>query len=145
MRKVIIDSNVIVKWFIPEDYSEQAKLLRNDHLMGYVEATAPIYALLEVYSALRKYLIRGVINEKELNKITDLLYEVGIRFIGITKELLDKAIRYSIEKHVTIYDAYYIVLAYELDTVVYTADEKLLRRLSGDEPKVKHIKKYTRS
>lgn len=145
MKRVVVDANVIVKWFIPEDFSDEAKLLRNDHLMGYVEATSPTYALLEIYNALRKYLIRGFINEEELRKIIDLLHKSEIKFVEIDREILDKAINYSIENHVTVYDAYYITLAHKLNTTVYTADEKLLKRLEKKEPRIKHIKEYPKT
>ncbi len=143
MGRVVADSNVIIKWFIIEDYSEYAKMLRNDHLMGHVEVVLPIYALLEIYNTLRKYLIRGFIREEELYKIIELLHEVRIHFMEITRDLLDEALSYSIKNHVTVYDAYYIVLAHKLNTVFYTADEKLLKRLEGKEPRVRHIKEYS--
>jgi len=144
LEKIVADSNVIVKWFILEDYSDQAKLLRNDHLMGYVEVVSPTYALIEIYNTLRKYMVKGLIGEKELYKIIDLLYDVKISFTEITRELLDKALDYSVKNSITVYDAYYIVLAYRLNTVVYTADEKLLRNLRGREHRIKHIKEYYR-
>ena len=142
MERVVVDSNVVVKWFIPEEYSEYAALLRNDHLLGCVEASAPHHALLEVYNALRKYYAKGVLDEEKLARIVDLLHEARIVFTSIEREALDEALRYSIENHITVYDAYYIVLAHKLDTLVYTADEKLLKRLAGREPRVKHLKEY---
>ncbi|ABN69780.1 conserved hypothetical protein [Staphylothermus marinus F1] len=142
MERVVADSNVLVKWFIPEEYSEYAKLMRDNHLLGRIEVVAPIYALLEIYNALTKYYIRKILDREKLSKIIHLLHESRINFINIERTILDKALKYSLENHVTIYDAYYIVLAYELKTITYTADEKLLKNLKNKEPRLKHIKDY---
>ena len=142
MERVVVDSNVLVKWFVPEEYSGYARLLRNDHLLGCVEAVAPRYALLEFYNALRKYHALGVIDEGKLFRIAGLLHEARVTFVDIERSLLDEALAYSLRNQVTVYDAYYIVLASKLDTVAYTADEKLLRKLEGREPRLKHLKEY---
>ncbi len=63
------------------------------------------------------------------------MYEIRITFIDTTRELLDKALEYSIENNVTVYDMYYIVSSFKLNIVVYMADEKLLRRLKEVKPK----------
>lgn len=42
----------------------------------------------------------------------------------------------------TLYDAYYVVLARGLQALFYTADEKLLERLGSREPRARHIKDY---
>ncbi len=137
MERVVVDSNVLVKWFIPEDYSEYARLLRNDHLLGCVEAVAPTYALLEFYNTLRKYYAKGILDKEKVYKIVGLLHEAKITLVDIERDTLDQALEYSLQNHITVYDAYYIVLAHNLDTVVYTADEKLLKRLGKREPRLK--------
>jgi len=142
LERVVVDSNVLIKWFVPEDYSVHARLLRNDHLLGCVEAVAPKYALLEFYNALRKYHALGVIGKDKLYRIAGFLHEARITFADIERSLLDEALAYSLRGQVTVYDAYYIVLARKLDTIVYTADEKLLRRLEGREQRLKHLKEY---
>ena len=51
---------------------------------------------------------------------------------------MDEALRYGVENQVTVYDAYYIILARKHDTLLYTADEKILRKLGGGEPRIRH-------
>ncbi len=142
MERVVVDSNVMIKWFIPEDYSEQALALCSDYLMGSIDIVAPMYSLLEFSNALRKYYVRGIIGVNEVFKIMKLLYEMKIEFMDIDEGLLREALKYSLENHIVVYDAYYIILAYKLDTVLYTADEKLLRRLRDKESRLKHIRTY---
>ncbi len=142
MSEVVVDSNILVKWFIPEDYHEEAKALLKDHLHGNVIVVVPRYALLEFANALRKYVIKKIIGMNEILTIYRLLVESAPRFVEEKEGLVNKALDYSIRRGVTIYDAYYIVIAQELNTLVYTADEKLLRQLEGKEQLVRHISEY---
>ena len=142
MKRVVVDANIIVKWFIPEDYSEHARRIRDDHLYGCVEATAPDYARLEVYNALWKYASRGIIDSGIAERIAQLVQEVRVDFKPVEGDLALAALEYSLKYSVSVYDAYYITLAWSLDTQFYTADEKLLRRLEGVEPRIRHIVEY---
>ncbi len=142
MSKVVVDSNVLVKWFVPEDYHEEAKILLQDHLYGDVTVVAPRYALLEFTNTLRKYVIRKLIDVSKIRNIYELLIESAPQFIEEREELVRQAMDYSIQKGVTVYDAYYIITSHELNTVMYTADERLLRQLEGKEQVVKHIREY---
>ncbi len=143
-RHVVVDSCVMVKWFVPEEYSEEALSILDDHLDGRVTVVAPFFGLLEFANALRKYVARGVLSGRDALEAYDLLLEVGVEFRRIEESLVRRALQYSNEKGVTVYDAYYIVLAQELSTVFYTADEKLVRRLKGEEPIVRHVCDYPR-
>jgi len=144
VRKVVADSNVLVKWFIPEDYSREACVLRDDHLYGRVHVIAPAYAALEFANSLRKYVARGMIKESAAFKALDLLRKAEVEFINISLDLVSESLKYSIRKNVTVYDASYIVLARKHNTRVYTADEKLLRNLEGRENCIRHVVDYVK-
>ncbi len=139
---VIVDSNVIVKWFIPEKYSQEAILLRDDYLYGRIRVIAPIYALLEYTNTLRKYVVRKILAKDHVVEAYNLIVEVGIEYEDITSEDTRQALLYSLTNNTTIYDAYYVILAKKYNTVMYTADEKLLATLSDKESRVRHIEKY---
>ena len=81
-------------------------------------------------------------NEEDALRALSLLFEASITLIDIDKELLINALKYSLMNHVAVYDAYYIILARNLNAEVYTADEKLLSKLSNIESRLKHIKEY---
>ena len=141
-REVVVDSSVMVKWFIPEDYHEEAKALLRDHLMGEVTAVAPKYALVEFANALRKYLIRGLIDRANVGTIYGLLLESSPRLIDEDGGLVRRALEYSLREEITVYDSCYVMVARELETAFYTADERLLRRLRGRERVIRHIREY---
>jgi len=142
MSKVVVDSNVLVKWFIPEDHHEEAKALLQDHLYGSTTVVTPRYALLEFANTMRKYVFRGLIDLEKALKIYELLVESAPQFFEEKEELVKKALDYAMQKGITVYDAYYIILAHEFNTVTYTADERLLTHLKGKEQAVKHIREY---
>ncbi len=142
MERVVIDSNVFVKWFIEEEYSESALLLRNDHIAGCIKILAPRYALLEAGDALRKYYVRRLIEREDAIMAINLLTSFDIDFIDMDNQLVLEAAKYSLANDVTLYDAYYIVLARREGAEMYTADKKLLARLRNKEPLVHHISEY---
>jgi len=50
---VVVDSSVLVKWFVPEPDSTLAIALRQAHIDGRIRIAVPDLALLEVANALR--------------------------------------------------------------------------------------------
>jgi len=139
---IVADACIIVKWFIPEPYSQQAATLRDDHLTGKIKVIAPKTAITEFANTIRKYVIRRLITREDAVKALKLLQAVEVQYIDIEGELLAKALNYSLENHVTVYDACYISLAHQHKTIMYTADEKLLKQLKNKDPIVKHIQEY---
>ncbi len=141
---VVADSNVLVKWYIPEKYSEEAIIMRNDFIYDRIKVIAPIYALLEYANTLRKYAIRGLIRKEDAYEALNLLVDTGVEYVDITPSYVYEALRYSIENNVTVYDAYYIVLAKKNNAYMYTADEKLLSKVKGKELRIRHVRDYVK-
>lgn len=141
--KVVADASVIVKWIMPEDYTEDALRLRDDFLNGEVDIHAPSILLLEAASALRKYYLRGFIDRDMTEKALELIASSEIRLHEIDFDMALKSLKMSLDYNVTIYDAAYIMLASSLGAIMYTADDRLLTNQKMLELKiVKHIKEY---
>jgi len=139
---VVVDSNIMVKWFIPEEYSREAGRLLKGFLYGRISIIAPVYAMIECCNALRKYVVRKIISREQVMGVYRLFTRIGVNFVTIEQPLLEEALRYGLDNDITVYDAYYIVLAKHYDTIVYTADEKLLKKIGGVEASIRHIKDY---
>lgn len=143
MPKIVIaDANVLVKWFVPEKYSRQAQALLEDHLKGRIQVVCPAYSLLEFANTMRKYTARNILTAEKAARAMLLLEEAEVIYQPITPDNTTKALSYAMDNGVTVYDAYYIVLASRYNTYFYTADEKLLRKLKSVETRAKHIKDY---
>ncbi len=123
---VVADASVIVKWVIDEKYSDEASRLRDDHLEGLVVVHAPDFVLLEVASALRKYVLKGVVGRDQAVKAFSLIADSDIRLVPINRELAREALTLSLELGVSVYDAAYLSLARRLNAPFYTSDERLL-------------------
>ena len=78
--------------------------------------------------------------EEELKSIGKILSDFQITLYGFEK-ILNEMISISLTYEITLYDSAYAALGKVLNDKVYTADEKLLRRIK-DLPFVFHIKDY---
>ena len=134
--KVVVDASVIVKWFLEEEFSSEALKLRNDYVRGVITIAVPSLLEYEVLNAL-KY--SGVYTVKELKEIGLALNKYGFEVHELEGKLKEYIIEVALKKNLTIYDASYIALAKQLNTILYTADSELIDKF----PSVAvHIKQY---
>ena len=134
-RQIVVDASVVVKWFVEEEYSREARLLRDAYVNGLIDLIAPSLLPYEVLNAL-KY--SGAYGEDELKEIAQTLDDFQFTLFNLEGDLARKAIEIAMRKGVTIHDASYIALAQILNTEMYTADEKLHRKIH-DLTFIKHI------
>ncbi len=134
--KVVLDSSIIVKWFLKELYSEEAIKVRNDYVQRKISIAVPSLLIYEVLNALR---YSGVYSEEELKEICLALNKYGFEIHDIEGDLKSKVVEIAYRHNITVYEASYIALAMKLKTVLYTADDELLEKF----PKIaRHIRKY---
>jgi len=136
MNQIIIDANVVVKWFIEENNSINAKILRSKFIDGEIELIAPSLLYFEVLNAL-KY--SKLFTQAELNDAGESLENYGINIITIQKEIREHMIKIAVEYDMSIYDASYLGLSIATGGTLYTADEKILKKLP------KSLKKYVKN
>ncbi len=135
---LVVDASVVVKWFVLEEYSDEAGLLKRAYVEGLVDLASPSLLLYEVLNAL-KY--SAAFGEDELKRIARVLEDYQFTLYPLQGELAQKTVEIAMRKGVTIYDASYVALAHMLDTVLYTADEKLIGKI-GDPNTVEHIASF---
>ncbi|PSQ21145.1 hypothetical protein BRD04_07095 [Halobacteriales archaeon QS_9_67_17] len=138
MSDLVVDTSVVVKWYIPEQHHEQARALRDAYLDGTFDLVAPALMPFEAVNAL-KY--SGHYDGDRLEDASKSLSEYGIELVpfGETGPVAEIAS----ELDITVYDAAYVALARDRDTKVYTADGRLLGDLAGDYSELaEHIRTY---
>ena len=123
----IIDASVVIKWFIEEEDSIKAILLKNEHIQGKTILIAPDLLIYEVANVL---MISKIFTPSEIKKCLQDLYELEIDLITPSIDIILTATELAIDKGISIYDASYIALAKELDAKFITADEKLATALN---------------
>ena len=133
----IVDASVVIKWFANENYSKEALLLKEAYVKGLEDLSAPCILPFEVLNGLKYTYGLG---EKELQEVGKILSDFQITLYPLD-EILKDTVSLSLKYGITIYDSAYISLGKVLEEEVYTADEKLLRKVS-DLPFVHHIKDF---
>jgi predicted nucleic acid-binding protein len=85
--------------------------LRDDHLDGRVVVYAPSIVLLEVASALRRYVARRLLTENQALKALQLIEDAGLSLEPIDASLALEALHSAPEYGVTPHGAAYMVVA----------------------------------
>ncbi len=126
MSEIVIDASVVVKWFIEENDSVKARLLRDKFIYGKIELIIPSLLYFEVLNAL-KY--SQLFDPSELNDAGESLENYGFKVITIKKEIRKHMIKFAVDHEISIYDASYLGLSIGLGKTFCTADEKIIKKL----------------
>lgn len=126
----VLDSSVIVKWFLHHQEADRDKALalRDLHIAGRSKIHIPRLALLEVLNAIR---FNSKADEEDgamaLETLQDLHLEINSGDINVLRKTNAIAWAYKI----TIYDALYVALAEQIGYPLITADEVMVKKLKG--------------
>ncbi|HHJ19880.1 MAG TPA: PIN domain-containing protein [Gammaproteobacteria bacterium] len=121
----VLDASVVIKWFIPEIYWEQASLLQH-YSESYLHT--PDFAQLECSSILSKKVRRNELKLDEANDIQVLLLNMPVQ-MHPWQDLLLAAGQVAHETYRSVYDCLYLVLAKQINGQMVTADKKLYSAL----------------
>jgi predicted nucleic acid-binding protein len=128
--KLILDASIAVKWFLSEPDSPAAIKLQEDFHRGIHQLLAPDILPVEVTHALTRAERRGVLFPGETS---GLLPELLLNGPGLYSylDLLPRAVEISSMARIGVYDCLYVALAEKERCELVTADEKLIKNLSG--------------
>lgn len=139
MTEIVVDTSVVVKWYIPEQDHDPARALRDAYLEGSCDLVAPALMPFEAINAL-KY--SGQYEGSRLETAANTLPEYGIDLVPFAE--IDSVAAVATTLDIPVYDAAYIALAEQLETTLYTADEALLNDVAGEYRNVAaHIRDYS--
>lgn len=133
----VLDASVVIKWFSEEEYTDKAVKLRDDFFKGENELVVPDLLLYEVSNALR---YNPNFDETDVVEAVGSLFDMGISIIVPTLEVIKSSIDIAFSHNITIYDAFYVALAKEIDFALITADSKLYQK-TKDISFIKYIDK----
>ena len=125
----LLDTSVVMKWFVSEEKSQRAWQIQSDYLNGRYDLSVPELLLYEVANAL-KFTSFLLPSEKIKEKIESLI-KLKINIYPFDYGILQLSVDVAIERDITIYDAYFLTLARETESIFITSDEKLYDRI-GD-------------
>ncbi len=133
MNKIVVDSSVVVKWFVPEPLSEEARRVLDSYEAGAVTLLAPDLLVAEVGNIIwKKHRLQGL-SKEDADQILDAFGELDIVFTS-SAELLQDAFRIAVEQVRTVYDSLYVALSEKEKCVFVTADERLVNAIGKSFP-----------
>ena len=133
----VIDASVLVKFFIPEILSEKAEELNARSMEGDLRLLAPDLIFAEVGNILwKKHRMKELIRS-EAEEIVDAIVSLPLE-IETSKALLPFAVELGLAYGITVYDAIYVSLAKVHETILVTADKKLVEIIGKTDFK-KHV------
>jgi predicted nucleic acid-binding protein len=131
--KYVLDSNVALKWVLPEPDSAQAVRLRQGFLAGLHELLAPDIYPIEVAHALTKAERQGKILAGEgWPKTTDILTTPPDLHPYLP--LLPHAFAIASRARIGVYDCLYVALAEREGCQLVTGDKRLIKNLQPRYP-----------
>ncbi len=120
-RPLVADTSVAVKFYLPEDGHEEAVRLLDAADVGAVELLAPGTILPEGYNAMTQQQRRGLLDADDAREAWEKLLRVPIYTYAI-EDLIERAGQIARETTAIVYDALFLALAEEVETVVVTSD-----------------------
>ena len=133
MDKIVVDSSIVIKWFVTEPLSDAAHRVLNSYQSGAITFLAPDLLNAEVGNIIwKKHRFHGLA-KTDAEQIIDAFRELTIEFAA-TSELLENAFRLAVEHERTVYDSLYLALSEREQCPYVSADEKLVNAISKSFP-----------
>lgn len=139
MDQVVADASVIVKFFVNEEYTDNANRLRDSYISKQIDLIEPSLLKYEVINGIRFSKAKRFSLE-EIKLAIEALEDYNFNIFNLNGVLATKASELTFEYHISIYDAIYIGLAAITNSILYTADDKLIKAVNL--PFIKHIKEF---
>lgn len=123
--KVTVDASIVVKWYISENRSEEARLL----LAHRIERHAPDFLLVEFANTVWKKARRGEIADPRtyLDEIPELGNAIDLR---TDRELAVRAAGLAVAIDHPVYDCLYLACAEATGSTLITADRKFMDKVA---------------
>ena len=124
----VVDASVAVKWFVPEELTEEAlSYLSDEH-----ELLAPDLLWPEFANIVWKKVRRREVSPDEARRILALCQQVPFE-VTTSINLIDSALEIALGLDRTVYDSMYLALAAHRDCVMLTADRRLFKAVDSSE------------
>lgn len=128
MDKLVVDSSVVVKWFVYEPFSERAHQVLEGYQNGTLELHAPDLLFAEVGNVIWKKQRTQGLSQEDAQQIIETFAQLSFH-ITPTAELLTDAYRFAVAHDRTVYDSLYVVLSEREMCSFVTSDERLANAL----------------
>ncbi len=126
----MLDSSVAVKWYLPEEGHEEAtKLLRRAE-SEELTLLAPSTIYPEFFNALWQQHRREGLPLEEM-RLSWEQFAMDPVFLYAPEDLMHRAAEIAFDSGTIIYDSLFLALVEDAQTIMITADDKLLKAVRG--------------
>ena len=141
MVRLVLDSSVVIKWFLLEDYTPEARQILLAYRNGDCQITVPDLLYAEVGNILWKRHVQKGLDESYCQAALHELDALLLPIVPITRLAAD-AFSLAIAHKRTMYDMLYVALAEREGCPFVTADERLVNAIGAALPSVKWLGKW---
>ncbi len=127
-RELVLDTSVAVKFYLPEEGREEALALLAAVGEGEARLLAPSTVQPELFNALWQQHRREKLSREEVGEHWGDFSVTSIDLYA-PEDLMPSAAQIALETGIIIYDALFLALAEDAESVMVTADERLLKVL----------------
>ena len=135
MDKLVVDASVVVKWFVVEPHSNEARRLLEAYESGAVSFHAPDILPAEFANTIWKKQLFQDLAEADAKDILAAFRRLQILFTP-SVALLDDAYKLAVTHRRSIYDALYLALSLREKCRLVTADERFVNALASSQSQV---------
>jgi len=128
--KLVVDSSVVIKWFVSEPYSNEAWRILDGYQTGEYTLLAPDLLYAEIGNIVwKKCRLQGL----DAEDARQIILAFCLLDLHCTPGaiLLKDAYALAFTYRCTVYDAMYAALSLREDGLLVSADEKLITQLKG--------------
>ena len=132
--KFTLDASIVVKWYVTEAHSEDARRLLAHRLRRF----APDFLLVEFANTVWKKARRGEIADPYayLGEIPEIREAIELL---PTADLVERAARLALEKDHPLYDCLYLACAEATGSTLITADRAFAGKAAGGSLDIRYI------
>lgn len=131
MTEIVIDSGIIVKWFVSEPDSIQARLIYDEYENGNLGLLAPDLLYVEFGNVIWKKQVLQNFDETDAAFAIEQFKKISFTLTPTTV-LFDDAFQIAVQYKRTFYDSLYLALSRKENCEFVTADEKLYNAVKPD-------------
>jgi len=128
MKKLVLDTSVLLKWFVMEDDWRLAREILSDYQKGKVKIYLPELVKYELGNALLKG--KGLL-WSEVKDGLKYFWGLGLNFVVSDLKLAGETYKIAEKLRITYYDAVFLALAKREKAVLVTANPKHQRKIQG--------------
>lgn len=130
VKTVVVDSSIVIKWFVVESYSTEAFHLLDRYQNGELTLLAPDLLYAEIGNIVwKKHRLQGI-STTDAQQIIETFCQLSIELTP-TASLLKEAYSLAVTYQCTVYDSLYLALSLREQCPLVTADFKLVKAIES--------------